>query len=38
MNYKKAYFILFNTITYVIEIMENGIILPNIDDAMNKLK
>lgn len=38
MNYKKAYFILFNTITDVIEIMENGIILPNIDDAINKLK
>ena len=38
MDYKKAYFILFNTITDVIEIMENGIILPNIDDAINKLK
>ena len=38
MDYKKAYFILFNTITDVIEIIENGIILPNIDDAINKLK
>ena len=38
MDYKKAYFILFNTITDVIEILENGIIFPNIDDAINKLK
>ena len=38
MDYKKAYFILFNTITDVIEIIENGIIFPNIDDAINKLK
>ena len=38
MDYKKAYFILFNTIIDVIKIMENGIILPNIDDAINKLK
>ncbi len=38
MDYKKAYFILFNTITDVIEIIENGIIFPNTDDAINKLK
>ena len=38
MDYKKAYFILFNTITDVIEIMESGLIFPNIDDAINKLK
>lgn len=38
MNYKRAYFILFNTITDVIEIMENGVILPNINNAINKLK
>lgn len=38
MDYKKAYFILFNTITDVIEIMENSLIFPNIDDAINKLK
>ena len=37
MDYKKAYFILFNTITDVIEILENGIIFPNIDDVINKL-
>ena len=38
MDYKKAYFILFNTITDVIEIIENGVIFPNIDDSINKLK
>ena len=38
MDYKKAYFILFNTITDVIEILENGSIYPNTDDAINKLK
>lgn len=38
MNYKKAYFLLFNTITDVIEIMENGVILPNINNAIDKLK
>ena len=38
MDYKKAYFILLNTITDVIEILENGIILSNTNDAINKLK
>ena len=38
MDYKKDYSILFNTITDVIEILENGVIFPNIDDAINKLK
>ena len=38
MDYKKAYFILFNTITDVIEIMESRLIFPNINDAINKLK
>lgn len=38
MDYKKAYFILFNTITDVIEILENVIILPNTNDAINKLE
>lgn len=38
MDYKKAYYILFNTITDVIEIMENGMICSNTDKAINKLK
>lgn len=38
MDYKKAYLILFNTITDVIEIMESGVILPNINNAIDKLK
>ena len=38
MDYKKAYFILFNTITDVIEIMENDVIFPNANNAINKLK
>ena len=38
MDYKKDYSILFNTITDVIEILESGVIFPNIDDAINKLK
>ncbi len=38
MNYKKAYLILFNAITDVIEILENGMVFSNTNDAINKLK
>lgn len=38
MDYKKAYYILFNTITDAIEIIEDGVILPNINNAIDKLK
>lgn len=36
MDYKKAYFLLFNTITDVIENIDNG--LQNIDSVVDKLK
>ena len=38
MNYKKAYLILFNAITDVIEILENSMVFSNKNDAINKLK
>ena len=38
MNYKKAYLILFNAITDVIEILENSMVFSNTNDAINKLK